>query len=224
MFDPNVLSRMVDLQEKSYLLLKWVNQSLRRGTLDFKYIHNAMDVAEASEEWIARHFDNIPLKARPKKHEIKEFARLFSSYLTTSFELIETPGKRLVSTCGCYWCGYLVSANHLKTRKITQKTRESALQLKHLYLELLAEEAALALLPLELEGLLREPGLSANISLAAYANELIRRSKFASQGEGVLVLWREIAWEENKPKKDFYLLASDIIASEEVILDRMMKI
>jgi len=223
MFEYENLSRIIELQQKSYALLKWVNDGLKRNVLSFKYMHEAMDTSNAAKEWIGRHLNNIPLDIRPEKENLSEFSHLFASYLTTSFELIDKPRKHLASSCECYctMCSYLVSSSHLKTKKITDKTRKSAYKLKKLYLNSLASENELALIDREITELLICKGISKSISLATYANELIRRSKYASQGEGILLLWREIAWNNGKPNIKYRLNVQSILDAQRDILGRM---
>lgn len=222
MFERQELDRMIELHEKSYHLLTWINQSLKTNSLSFHHIHHAMSVSEAAEEWIRRHLNNIPLDTRPKEVDIPPFARLFASYLTTSFELREKPGKRLYTPgCHCPMCGYLAAADHLRTKKITPKAKQEARHLKRVYLQTLATASELPLLEKELDMLLDNPHIVEELSLATYINELIRRSQFASQGEGILVLWREIAWEGTAPKKHFRLSTTAILNAEDTILQHM---
>jgi len=223
MFVLDELDRIIDLHQKSYALLKWVNKGLQRGVLRFNYIHGAMDAANAAKEWIGRHFENIPMDIRPPREYLDEFAHLFSSYLTTSFELVEKPGTSFASNCDCYcpMCCYLVSANHLKTKKISKKANKSATALKKIYLNSVASEVELALLDHEIMNLMKNPEMKEKISLATYANELIRRSQFASQGEGILVLWRDIAWQNGKLKKNYMLRADIILEAEKEIIQNM---
>lgn len=86
MFDPGELQHVIQMQEKSYRLLKWMNSALRRRVLAFDVVHSAMSMAEAAGEWIDRHCDNIPSDVRPQKNELRAFANLFSSYLATSLK------------------------------------------------------------------------------------------------------------------------------------------
>lgn len=118
MFDPEDLERVVTLQQKSYQLLRWVNDALRSGTLNFNQVHEAADVSVAAKEWVGRHFHSIPAEARPDAAELEPFARLFASYLTTSFDLVAQPGTRRVPPAGCYcgFCSYLAAADHLRVR------------------------------------------------------------------------------------------------------------
>ncbi|GIW95439.1 MAG: hypothetical protein KatS3mg110_3480 [Pirellulaceae bacterium] len=223
MFELDEIRRVVELHEKSYRLLRWVGSALETGTVTFNYVHVAMSASDAAKEWLRRHFANIPGDLRPNEDDIDAFAKLFSSYLTTSFELHENPKTILKSRCGCYcsWCAYLGAGAYLKTKKITKKSRKDADQLKTIYLRQLASTAGLNMSPPELLALAHEPDCSYNVSLATYAWELVRRTKFASQGEGILVLWREIAWIENRPRKNFRLEPDKIIAAEQQIMERI---
>ena len=87
MFDEQQVARVLDLHEKSYALLRWVNASLRSGRLTFTTVHGTSDSAAAAQEWIGRHLANIPDDARPHQSDVTVFARLFTSFLTTSFQI-----------------------------------------------------------------------------------------------------------------------------------------
>ena len=224
MFDSEELEQVVTLQQKSYLLLRWVNDALRGGTLNFNQVHAAADISVAAKEWVGRHFHSIPTDARPDETELEPFARLFASYLTTSFDLIAQPGKRLVSSSGCYcgFCSYLAAADHLRVRSPDKKARQRAHQMKDLYLASLAAEAGVSPSPAAREALLSDPKSADDLAFATYGRELLRRSQFASQGEGVLVLWREIAWDQKgKVKKGFTLSAERILQAEAALVERL---
>ena len=121
-------------------------------------------------------------------------------------------------------CTYLASANHLKLRKPSKKAKDDSVKLKSIYLNTLAEKLELALINSEIESIINNPELANEVSLATYCNELFRRSEFTSQGEGVLILWREIAWEGTNLKKNFRLSTDKIIAAENEIIKRMKEI
>jgi len=223
MFDRDELELVIGLQEKSYGLLKWVGESLKAGTIDFSYVHEAMSASEATAEWVSRHLGNMPVEIRPGEEDVEKFSHLFASYLTTSFELIEKPGVQLASSCGCYclMCSYLVRANHLKVKKISKRAKKDAPELKAVYLRSLATDQGVALSPDGVSTLIGDPDLAEDIALATYANELIRRSQFASQGEGILVLWREIAWKGTTPKKNFRLREDKVLKAEKNIVEQV---
>ncbi len=155
MFNFQRLARVLELHEKSFALLRWVRDSLKQGKISFSVVHQSSDTAVAAEEWIRRHLGNIPVEARPLEDDAAIFARLFVSFLTTSFRL-----------------------NSNATRLISK-----------------------------------------SISRATWGSELLRRSVFASQGEAVLALWREFAWQNGSPKRKFKLTAQCLIEAEQAIAD-----
>lgn len=224
MFDPEELERVVSLQQKSYKLLQWVGDALRSGTLRFNTVHSSMELFEAAKEWIGRNLDSFPADARPDRSDLDAFAHLFASYLDTSFDLVAEPGQRLASSSNCYCrlCSYLVAADHLRVKNPDKKARQKSRQMKDLYLSALAAELGVPLSYPEIEKLIADPALAQDIAFATYGCELLRRSRFASQGEGVLVLWREIAWDaRGKIKKGFALSAERTLRAEATISNRL---
>lgn len=224
MFDREELTRVVTLQQKSYKLLQWVAESLRSGTLHFNIVHQALGLSEAAREWLDRNWNSLPADVRPEREDIPAFAHLFASYLTTSFNLIEQPGFRREAGRGCYcpFCSYLVAADHLRVRNPDKKAQQRAREMKDLYLSSLAKDTGMSVPYAVIEGLLSDTALTEDIAYATYAQELMRRSQFASQGEGVLVLWREIAWDQRgKVKKGFTLSAERALQAEARLTDRL---
>ncbi|MBC7528910.1 MAG: hypothetical protein H7308_15350 [Chthonomonadaceae bacterium] len=218
MFDAGKLAQVIDLHQKSYGLLKWVGDALESGSLNFERVHSSLSFSEAAQDWIERNFESLPTVTRPAKEEIAPFAHLFASYLTTSFDLVAQPNRRFVSSylnCGCAFCTTMVSAKHLRVKQPNKKAQGNAHRIKELYLASLGESLGKSYSHMLLETLLSTPELWEDIALATYACELLRRSEFASQGEGILVLWREIAWDKKgKIKKGFALSLPHILQAE----------
>ena len=106
MIDMSKLQGVLFLHEKTFVLLRWVGSQLQRGSLDLSHVHTSMGIGEAAEDWIRRNLDNLPCEVRPSQEELAPFARLFASYLRTSFEIGK---KHLSSSCGCYcsFCAYV---------------------------------------------------------------------------------------------------------------------
>ena len=66
------------------------------------------------------------------------------------------------------------------------------------------------------------PVIAKDLAWATYGRELLRRTEFASQGIGVLVLWREIAWDaKGQISPKFRLSPERIIAAERRLIDRL---
>jgi len=62
--DISELKRAVDMQQRSYRLLKWTASAVRDGFIDFKTAHTSSNLPEAAESWILGHYFNIPADAR----------------------------------------------------------------------------------------------------------------------------------------------------------------
>jgi len=224
MLDPTELAEAIELQRKSYELLHWVGKSLKKGVLLFDVVHDAMSTSHAAKAWIERNLDNMPEAVRPNRDQIERFARLFASYLRTSFDLRRKPPMRLTSPCKCWcpYCTYLAAADHLTPKKISRHAKEAAGELKRIYLRELARELGLEPSQEQIDRLVSDESLSPALAMAAYARELIRRMHFASQGTGVLALWREFAWKkQGSPIPGFRLDLDAILESERRVADQL---
>lgn len=212
MFDEAELRRVLGLHEKAYRLLLWLNEGMLDGRPPLGKVAEALAFSDAALAWVRRHAAQLPEELRPADADLEPFCRLFASYLSTSFEVAE--GRR-ISCRGCWCCGYWNGNRHLRTRNPDKKAKGVARELKLLYLRSLAPEA-------ELGDVLARKDLAPAISLAAYAAELVRRSKFASQGEGVLALWREVAWTPaGSPNRKFRLDAAKILQAERALREAL---
>ena len=226
MFDPDELKKLIELHQKSYNLFLWLNKKLKdfrsrskKNTL-FDEVHEKVSFYKGCFAWISRHIGEFPPDARPAKSDIEPFAHLFASYLTTSFFI--TDKVRVSDGCPCPFCTFFYDITAFQVRNPDKKARLNAEKLKARYIETLAREAELTSVPSNIEDWIPEnPELSRDISLTTYAQELIRRSKFTSQGEAILALWREIAWKDNRLDKKFKLSTKAIIHAESRILEKL---
>jgi hypothetical protein len=131
------------------------------------------------------------------------------SYLATSFEVVD--GAMVRGCAGCWCCVFWMGNKHLRVRHPDKKAKGVARELKVLALRRMSEELRLPLVDRDFTKLLARPA----VALFAYVVELDRRTRFASQGEAVLALWREIAWTpEGKPKPKFRLKAAEILKAQ----------
>jgi hypothetical protein len=223
MFNRDALERAVKLQQKSYELLKWLSQSVDKGTVTFGRAHGAMSAPAAARDWLEHNLLNLPEACRPAEEELQEFANLFSTYLLTSFQLEANARKHLRSDCGCFcsMCSYLVSAHRLKPKKLDKRNRKRAQKLKRQHLEQLAIDAEVSN-PMKIQRVADNPELASELALVAYAGELIRRSKSFVEGPAVLALWREIAWTKNgTPDRKFRLEVGAILEAERSLVERL---
>ena len=111
MFKQDELARLIDLQDRSYRLFLWLNQSLRVGLRSYDSVSKAVSFAEASAAWIRKYAGEFPDDLRPAPEELDDFASLFVSYLSTSFEVVD--GRSVPSCRYCFCCGYLELPRHL---------------------------------------------------------------------------------------------------------------
>lgn len=221
MFDRERLERTIDLQERSYQLLQWLNRGLTAGKTSLSTIHHATGFAASTRVWLERNHSSLPPALRPTADDIDAYSNLLASYLQTSFEVV-TGTLTWGGPCNCMLCLYTKKATFLKPRKLTPRDKDDAQALKIIYLEHLSTAANLPLLRRDFEPLLpRTDALAHALSLTTYVQELMRRSEFASQGPSVLVLWREIAWENHHPRQDFKLDADSVLDAEQRILTHL---
>lgn len=213
----------LDLHRRSYRLLKWLAGAIERGFIQFNRAHEYMDQNEAAKEWIESHLLNLPPNCRPELEQLGVFAQFFATYLTTSFDLVSSPAKRLTTACGCYcsFCAYAVSAPRLKTKKLYRRDKERARKLKTFRLMQMAIEHNTHLDEKATDKLIDSQETATDVSTIAYADQLLQRMKGRSEGPAVLVLWREIAWETNAPKKNFKLEVDNILRAEQSIAGRI---
>lgn len=229
MFDLEELDKVIELHQKSYNLFLWLNKKIKEfgrkskeNTL-FDEVHEKVSFYNGALEWISRHLGEFPPDARPAKSDIEPFTHLFTSYLKTSFvvsDKVKVVDKGI--RCWCPFCSIFFDITAFQLRNPDKKARTNAQKLKARYTETLARDAELSSVPSNIEEWIPENSeLNYDFSMATYAQELIRRSKFASQGEGILALWREIAWKDNRLDRKFKLSAKAVIDAESRILKKL---
>ncbi len=223
MFDRDQVDEILDLQRRSYALLRWIDAKVQSGTLPLGSLHGALDASRAAAEWLSRNAASLPANTRPPEGKFEKFAHLFASYLVTSFEV--SARKKIRAACGCELCSYLVDVPNLRVRAPSNLDRQVAGQLKLDCLEALAVEAGVPLVRAELESIVgREPELARPLAIVAYVRELARRSEFRGQGRPVLALWRELAWKGGRPDKSFALTADEVLDAQDTIRDRLRSV
>jgi hypothetical protein len=224
MFDEAELEEALELHRRTYLLILWVGNAIQRGFIRFERAHEYSTVSEAAEAWLAHHFLNLPVDARPLERsgpKLRRYANFFVSYLQVSFELDSYPELRRVSQNGCFcsFCSSLESASHLKPKKLRAKDKEGAQELKRTYLTRLADENGRDVGPAEIDHLLHDHELAHDAALVTYSEELLSRAEGVRSNPAVLALWRELAWTAHgSPNHKFHLRKQDILKAERNLL------
>ena len=77
MLDGNVIRHAVDMQNRSYLLLKWMVKAVEDGFIQFETAHDYSTLPEAAEAWIFGHYLNIPAGARVAREDLGDFCSFF---------------------------------------------------------------------------------------------------------------------------------------------------
>lgn len=216
---PEAVERAIDLQRRSYDLLRWVADRVDHGAITFKLAHNFASLPEAAHGWLSANYETLPRNAQPPREDLRAFANLFASYLETSFEMVESPGQMKYSPnhhCFCPMCSWLVNAPRLVTKKLTRSDKERARKLQASAITRIALARDLAVN--DADALLAQPELAEAAALVAYALDLEARMNDAGEGPPALALWRAFAWNrQGSPKKDFVLRADLIFEAEERI-------
>lgn len=197
------LNRVLDLQNKAYNLLLWIDDQARHqpDLLSEKNIEAWRSVASC-KDWIRRMIGTVPRDLRPEENDIAAFSHLVSSFFNTSFRVDNVQQSAYVHEKHFEaWqvIGHvrklvpgapaLANKTPAERKRIRQKGEESARHLQLIALEELAIENDVDLSREQLETLAQQSEIQDALNLYSYAHELVRRSEFASQGAAVHALW-----------------------------------
>lgn len=216
LLDLQQLKLAVEMQAKSYSLLKWVGQAVDSGLLTFQAAHKYSTLPEAAADWIEKHYLNIPSAARVDQGDIQVFANFFSTYLENSFDLVALPGKIKFSPdahCFCPMCSWLIDAPRLKTKVVSSADKKRAARMQVRTVLQLGIDVGAKPTEMKAEEIVAENGEAS--ALLAYGHDLIERLDGTAHGPVVLALWRRFAWTSSgSPKLKFRLSAKMILDAE----------
>lgn len=218
------LTLAIDIHSRSYKLLHWVTEAVERGFISGKHAEEYSGIAAVALEWVEQHYLSFPPEMRPDRRHLTEFANYFSTYITTSFNIIDQPGMQLQSYCGCCcpMCSHLANAPHLKTKKLSKRDKNRAVNLMVDRVNELALEEGIKLSSENAVQIVNHAETRRDAGYSAYGYWLIKRMEGYSDGKSVLALWREIAWyPTGSPRKDFKLNYKDFRSAEESLIDSM---
>lgn len=224
MLPSDKLTLAIEIHQRSYKLLRWVSDAIHKGFISVSRAHENGNVADNAFEWIEQHYFNLPPESRPDRSYLREFSNFFSTYVLTSFDLIQSPGNRLRSDCGCYcpWCSRIVSAPYFQPKKLTKRDHVRAGELIVDRMELLALEEDLPLLSNSARALSSDPKTKLAAAYSTYGYWLIQRLNADVDGKSILALWRAIAWDQaGSPKRKFRLQFKDFVDAEEILIHEM---
>lgn len=211
----------IDIHARSYRLLRWVAEAVEKGFIPATRAHEYADAAESALDWLDEHYLNLPANVRPERTMLREFANYFSTYVTTSFDIVEQPGRKLVSSCGCYcpMCSHLINAPHLQVKQPSHKDKQRARKLMADRVQQLALEEKLRVTRERAEQIVASPTIRRAAGFSAYGHWLIKRLDGLTDGKSILALWREIAWlRTGSPIARFVLKYDDFVAAEKALV------
>ncbi|MGO1072991.1 hypothetical protein [Lysobacter sp. CA199] len=219
----------VDLQARSYALLKWLAEAIQRGLVDFEAAHAYGSDPQAAAAWIQRHYSELPSLARLPPEHLEAFCRLFASQLGDSQRLVPDPGQRLYSPdahCFCEMCSWHIDNPSLRARKLRPVDRHRADKTMRYWLDEIALEVDRLLEQHEVDVLMRDPEFREALALYAYAETLLHRLRGGYAETGVpLALWRRFAWTpQGSPKRKFRLSANAILAAQRLLRQRLAQL
>ena len=223
--DPKQLELAVEMQAKSYALLKWVGQAVSSGLLSFRTAHEYSSLPIAAKDWIEKHYLNIPSEARVGLNDLPVFANFFSTYLENSFDLIANPGRVKYSPdahCFCPMCSWMVDAPHLKTKSLTTADKKRAMRMQINALIQLGIDTGSTVDERRAEEIASHPDTCEVSALHAYGHDLIQRLDAIANGPAVLALWRRFAWSSSGSPKPKFRLKSKMIQDAELRLRNLL--
>jgi hypothetical protein len=218
------LTLAIDIHARAYELLQWVATAVRKGFIPATRAHQYANTGDAAFAWMQDHYLNFPQGVRPERRHLREYANYFGTYVTSSFDIVEQPGTRLISPCGCYCplCSYLVSAAHLRAKTPSKRDKARADQLMADRVAALAREEGIEVADpavAAVAAVVRDAETRRSAAYSAYGYWLIRRLDGDTDGPAVLALWREIAWKRTgSPIKNFRLQYADFLDAEELLV------
>lgn len=216
----------VDLQARSYALLKWMAQAIERGFIGFQAAHAYGTDRQAAAEWIQRYYVELPPSARPPLEQLQAFCRLFASRIGDSQRLVADPGQRLYSPdahCFCEICSWYINNPSLRATRLRPVDRHRADKTMRYWLDEIALDCDRLLEQHEVDALMRDAAFREALALYTYTELLLRRLRGGQTEPGVpLALWRRFAWtEQGAPKRKFRLSAEAVLAAQSLLRQRL---
>jgi hypothetical protein len=215
----------IDIHSRSYKLLRWIGAAIEKGQVPVERAEQHSDSPDAAFEWVRKNYQVLPSELKPDEVHLREFASFFWTYLTSSFDVIASPGKLLQPGdwgCSCPMCARITHASHLQPKKLTKADKRRAVELMLDRIAALAEEECLAVTPERCSRIAGDPETRRFAAYSTYGYWLINRLSGYTEGPAVLALWREIAWnEKGSPIQGFSLRYEDFASAELSLLRAM---
>ena len=177
----------------------------------------------AATHWLRSEFHNIPEELRPDLDSLPEFAAFFSTYLTSSFDVVYSTGGRWRSLapryCRCDICVRIINASHLRGKKLHKVDKRQANWLMVERLLCFGNERDWKIDESTAVAIVTAKETRRYAAYVAYGYWLIQRLEGKSDGPAILALWRLIAWDpRGGARRGFKLQLEDFKIAEDRIL------
>jgi len=204
----NELNHVLHLQAIAYRIILWLNEQAWRDSRRLNTAEiEAIRFGSSCVKWVERMHGELPPELRVNQADWPALANLIAAFLQTSFSC-QTSRQR--------WDGPRVP--QLVACGEVRKARTEAIQLEQISLKVLAEDAGITTDHDRIMLVVNDPAKRDDLVLWSYAVELVRRSRFASQGHAVHSLWKQL-----DPKARRNLKAEDIWAARSRLLATLLE-
>lgn len=223
-FDYQRLAIAIEIRDRSYQLLMWIGSAIDKGlVLPSRAAHHSGG-PEAAIEWLRSNYRIIPEHIRPEESSIDEFAAFFSTYLISSFDVVQKPGTKGEGPiprfgCTCDLCVRIINAPHLQAKKLFARDKRRAEMLMSESVRELSTEHGIKLTEQQATQLVTEQSTRRAAAYIAYGKWLILRLHGEADGPALLALWRIIAWDpRGGMRRGFMLELRDFRAAESLLI------
>jgi len=222
-FDNQQLAKALATRDHSYKLLMWISDAINKGLIQPSRAAHHSGGPDAAIEWLRSNYYHIPEKLRPTKRDLEEFASFFSTYLISSFDVVEKPGTKgegpAPTGCRCDLCMRIVNAPHLQAKKLYARDKRRADFLMAEQIAELAKDNRLDADDELVTRLVTDESTRRYAAFVTYGHWLLRRMRGESDGPSILALWRLIAWDPRGGiRRGFTLHINDFKVAEEKLL------
>lgn len=234
MLEKSQIDLAIDIQSKSYNLLKWIQESLHKGFINTHKVHDWISIPDIAGAWLKEHYKNVPENARPPVTDgviFDRYMNYFGSYLHVSFDVDHQPDPvlrdwdgGLAGRCPCPCCTYLGPGSHLKTKKVSTADKKLASKLCFHFMKQLLIDYKLAISDNRVNELLSADNVLREAAMCAYICDVEKRSQGGKVGTESLALWRKFAWNNaGSPIHDFVLNTDDVLNAQSDLIGILTK-
>jgi len=201
----------------------WISEAIEKQLIQPAQAARHSGGPDAATEWLRSNYRHIPEDLRPPESDLDEFGAFFSTFLTSSFDVVKKPGTKgegpTPTRCFCCVCMQIVNAPHLQTKKLYAKDKRRADFLMAECVTELAKEHRLHINDEQATRLVADKTSRRDAAYITYGHWLIKRLSGESDGPSMLALWRLVAWDpRGGMRSGFTLQLNDFKDAESSLL------